>query len=125
MASVRDPFAEIAWRPVSDDGAGRWFTPAVDIFEDDDAVLVRVELPGVRPEDVQIDTKKHLLTIRGERRLENAERPEGYHRLERSFGAFSRTFELPDDVDGSDAVAVMSDGVLTVRIAKRAMRNAS
>lgn len=124
MSAPWDPFAEIAWRPRGEESEGRWFTPAVDIFEDEDAVLVRVELPGVRPEDVQIDTSRRMLTVRGERRLENAENPAGYHRLERSFGTFLRTFQLPDDVDGADAVAVMSDGVLTVRIPKR-MRHAS
>lgn len=125
MAPPWEPFAELAWGPVADGPDAGGFTPAVDIFEDDDAVLVRVELPGVRPEDVQIDTDAHMLTVRGQRRRESAARPGGYHRLERSFGAFSRTFRLPEDVDGSDAVAVMSDGVLTVRIPRRTLRHAS
>lgn len=120
-----DPFAEIAWGLPAEGHTPRAFKPAVDIFEDDDAVLVRVELPGVRPEDVQIDATEHMLTVRGERRRESAARPGGYHRIERAFGAFSRSFRLPDDVDGESAAAVMSDGVLTVRIPKRAMRHAS
>lgn len=116
-----DPFAEIAWRPGARAGAandGSWFAPAIDIFEDEAAVLVKVELPGVRPEDVVIDTSGRVLTVRGERRLENAERRKGYHRLERAYGAFARSFTLPESVDGPSAVAVMADGVLTIRIPK-------
>jgi HSP20 family protein len=99
-----DPFAEIAWRRESADG-GHWFTPVVDIFEEDEAVLVRVELPGVRPEDVRIDARARLLTIDGER--------------EHPCGSFSRTFQLPDTVDGESAIAIMSDGILSVRIPRR------
>ncbi len=120
-----EPFAEIAWGLPAEEHAPRAFKPAVDIFEDDDAVLVRVELPGVRPEDVQIDASEQMLTVRGERRRESAAKPGGYHRVERAFGAFSRSFRLPDDVDGASVAAVMSDGVLTVRIPKRALRHAS
>ncbi len=125
MAFARGPFAEILSHRASDARGERWFTPAVDILEDDDAVLVRVELPGVRPEDLHVDTRERMLTVRGERRLEHAGEPERYHRRERSFGAFSRTFQLPEHVDGDGAVAVIADGVLTVRIPKRAMRCAS
>jgi HSP20 family protein len=122
MASRWDPFAEIAWRPAADDpsAAGQpWFAPAIDIFEDDDSFVVKVELPGMRPDDVEVDIDEHVMTIRGERKPEHADRGEGYHRRERSYGVFSRTFALPDEAFGSDAVAVMAEGVLTVRIPKR------
>ena len=76
-----DPFAEVAFRPSADGDRAAWFTPPVDIFEDDDAVLVRVELPGVRAEDVQVDARGGVLTVDGERRLENETRRDGYHRL--------------------------------------------
>lgn len=130
MSSRWDPFAEVAFGPVTgrDRERGRWFTPAVDIFEDEDAILVRVELPGIRAEDVQVDARDRVLTVRGERRLENESRRAGYHRLERPYGAFARTFQLPPSVDGHSAAAVMADGVLTVRIPKRtatAVRRAS
>ncbi|MDB4936162.1 MAG: heat shock protein Hsp20 [Labilithrix sp.] len=120
MASRWDPFAEIAWRPADTSAAGQpWFAPAIDIFEDDESFVVKVELPGLRPEDVDVDIDEHVMTIRGERKPENVERREGYHRRERSYGVFSRTFALPDEAFGSDAVAVMAEGVLTVRIPKR------
>jgi HSP20 family protein len=117
MAGRREPFAEIGWTAARP--AGR-FAPAVDIFEDDDAVLVKVEVPGVRPEEITIDTHHHVLTIHGERRFENAERADAYHRIERSYGVFSRSFALPESVDAENAVAVMADGVLTIRLPKRA-----
>jgi HSP20 family protein len=120
MASRWEPFAEVGFRPVDDGDRRPSFTPAVDIFEDEDAVLVRVELPGVRADDVEVDAGARVLTVRGERRLENEAQRDGYHRLERPYGVFSRSFELPASVDGQNAAAVMTDGVLTVRIPKRA-----
>jgi HSP20 family protein len=122
MASRWDPFAEVAWRPGGDDpaGAGKpWFAPAIDIFEEDEAFLVQVELPGMRPEHVTVDFDEHVMTIRGERGLDHSEHKEGYHRRERSYGVFARTFALPEGVDGGQAVAVMAEGVLTIRIPKR------
>lgn len=104
-----EPFAEIV-------SSERGFTPPVDIYEDAEAILVKVELPGVRPEDIVVDAGEHVLVIRGERR---PERNGGVYRIERAFGAFARTFMLPGAVDGPAAVAVMADGVLTIRIPKR------
>lgn len=119
MASRWDPFHEVDWHPPAETDQ-RWFSPAVDIYEDDDSVLVRVELPGVRPEDVTVDVEDDVLCIRGERRLEHAEQRSGYHRMERPYGVFARKFSVPESVDGAAAAAVMADGVLTVRLPKRA-----
>ncbi len=127
MASHWEPFAEIAWRP-SNDGrdaaASRWFSPAIDIVEDDDSFVLTVELPGMRPEDVTVTFDDRVLTIRGERKLDNAE-GEACHRRERSYGAFCRAFALPELVDGDEAVAVMAEGVLTLRVPKREPVSAS
>jgi len=120
MDSHWEPFAEIAWRPAGEGpeaAARRWFTPAVDIVEDEDAFVLNVELPGMRPGDVTVSFDDRVLTIRGERTLEVAE-GEAYHRRERSYGAFCRAFALPDLVDGGEAVAVMAEGVLTLRLPK-------
>ena len=119
MASHWEPFAEIAWKPANDGDAGRhWFTPAIDIVEDEDAFVIDIELPGMRPGDVTVSFDDHVLTIRGERKLEIGE-GEAFHRRERSYGAFCRAFALPELVDGSEAVAVMAEGVLTLRVPKR------
>ncbi|MDB5213464.1 MAG: Heat shock protein Hsp20 family [Myxococcaceae bacterium] len=126
MASRWEPFAEIAWRPNNCDPAADagWFTPAVDIVEDEESFVLDVELPGMRPEEVSVSFDDHVLTIRGERKIETAE-GEAYHRRERSHGAFCRAFALPDEVDSAEAVAVMAEGVLTLRVPKREPQSAS
>jgi HSP20 family protein len=95
------------------------FAPAVDIFEDDDAITVRAELPGVNPEDVRIEVDNNVLTISGERKLEREEQREGYHRIESSYGVFTRSFALPESVDPTKVEAEIDQGILTVRIAKK------
>jgi HSP20 family protein len=126
MASRWEPFAEIAWRPNDDDRAADagWFTPAVDIVEDEESFVLAIELPGMRPDDVSVSFDDGVLTIRGERRGETVEGA-AYHRRERSHGAFCRAFALPDDVDGGEGVAVMAEGVLTLRVPKREPKSAS
>jgi len=93
------------------------FEPPVDIWEDLDAVFVKVEVPGVRPDDVVVDCDDRLLTIRGVRHVERTSG--ACHRRERAYGAFCRSFSLPEVVDGPSAVAVIAEGVLTIRIPKR------
>jgi HSP20 family protein len=126
MASRWEPFAEIAWRPDDDDRAADagWFTPAVDIVEDEESFVLAVELPGMRPEDVSVSFDEGVLTLRGERTDERAGGA-AYHRRERSHGAFCRAFALPDEVDAAEAVAVMAEGVLTLRVPKREPASAS
>ena len=96
------------------------FAPAVDIFEEKDAILVKAELPGVRTNDVHVSVENDVLTIRGERKLEKSDKREGYHRIERAYGSFTRSFALPKTVDTQKVDADMTDGVLTVRIPKKA-----
>lgn len=101
------------------DGSEGVFAPPVDIVEDEQAILVNVELAGVRPDDVIVAADHHVLTIRGERRADRQPPRESYHRRERVHGRFARSFRLPETVDTSDVVAVMVDGLLTVRLPKR------
>ena len=98
---------------------GAW-TPAVDVFEDGDAITLKVELREVDAKDVDIQVEANQLTIRGERKLENAENRDNYHRIERTYGAFSRTFTLPNTVDTDHISAESRDGVLRVVLPKRA-----
>ena len=94
-------------------------TPAVDVFEKDDAIELRVELPGIKAEDVEIDLTDNVLTLCGERKLEHEEEREGYRRIERSYGRFERSFTLPPNVSADDIQAEMSQGVLHLTLPKR------
>jgi HSP20 family protein len=96
------------------------FAPAVDIYEDEGMITVSAQLPGVKAEGVHIDVENNVLTLSGERKLEREDKREGYHRIESSYGSFTRSFVLPESADSEKVEANLSDGVLTVRIPKRA-----
>jgi len=102
-------------RPVA--GARRW-SPAMDLSETPDALVLRADLPGLDPDDVSIEIKDNVLTVSGERRSEQEEKQEGYHRIERSYGSFSRSLTLPRGVDAEAVEAEFDKGVLEVRIPK-------
>src|SRR5258708_29175094 len=84
--------------------AGGW-SPLVDVFEDSEGITLKVELPEVDANDVDIQLEGNALTMRGERKLENADRQEGYHRVERSYGSLSRRFTLPSTMDAANGTA--------------------
>ena len=136
-----DPFGELeAWEPLRDwpfrefggssrlarmmeDMFGRparrgQLLPAIDVSEDDGNYVVSVELPGAKKEDVTIECQDGVLTIRGEKKSEREEKKEKSRYLERSYGAFSRSFTLPSNADPDRIQASFKDGVLTVTIAK-------
>jgi HSP20 family protein len=93
------------------------WVPAVDIFENEKKELVlKAELPDVRKEDVSVTVENNTLTLSGERKLDTEVKKENYHRIERSFGSFSRSFSLPATVDTSKIGADFKNGVLTVRL---------
>lgn len=124
MLSRWDPFTEMS--RLQDEfarGLGlearRGWAPPVDIFEDAEAIHVKAELPGMKTEDVHVHVENNLLTLRGERKLEREEKRENYHRIERSYGTFTRTFALPSSVVTDQIDAQMKDGVLTVRLPKK------
>jgi HSP20 family protein len=94
------------------------WTPAVDVFEDKEAVKIVAELPGVKPEDVKISLENQTLSVRGEKRQVAEESTERVHRYERSYGAFERTFALPGTVDADRISASFADGLLTVTLPK-------
>jgi HSP20 family protein len=94
------------------------WAPAVDITEDDKEYLVTAELPQVRKENVKVTVENGILSISGERKFEKEEKGKKYHRIERSFGSFLRSFDLPDDADASKVDAKFSDGILNVHVAK-------
>jgi HSP20 family protein len=126
MLTRWDPFAEISrlqdqlFRPLLGDGTRLTsFAPAVDIYEDDNAIHLKAELPGMRPEDIKINVENNVLTVSGERKLEHEDKREGYHRIERSYGTFTRSFVLPESVDPEKVEAEVTEGVLTLKIPKK------
>jgi len=95
------------------------WTPACDIYEDEEGVALRFELAGVDPKDVDVRFENGVLTVKGERKLEEEEKRENYHRVERSFGTFTRSFSLPGSVDAEKIKAETKNGVLTVTLPKK------
>ena len=94
------------------------WTPLVDITEDDKEYLIKAELPEIKKEDVKLTVQDNVLAISGERKYEKEEKDEKYHRVERAYGRFSRSFTLPEDADGSKVAAEYKDGILTVHLPK-------
>jgi HSP20 family protein len=100
-----------------DSGSSVWM-PAVDIMEREGEFHVRVELPGVKREDVKITVQNDVLTIRGEKKLEQEQKGENYHRVERSYGTFQRSFTLPTSVRSDKIEASYDNGVLSIVLPK-------
>lgn len=92
--------------------------PAVDITEDEKEYLIKVDLPEVNKEDVKVTLDNGMVMIRGERKFEKDEKNKKYHRIERSYGTFMRSFTLPADADSGQISAEFRDGLLQVRLAK-------
>src|SRR5687767_3175886 len=99
-------------------GRQRRWAPAVDLLERDDSLVLKADLPGMSEDDVQIEVRDNVLTIAGERKSENEEKQNGYFRVERAFGHFSRSLQLPDGVDADRIQASFDNGVLAVTIPK-------
>jgi HSP20 family protein len=96
------------------------WSPLVDVFEDGEGITLKAELPEVDVKDVDIQVEGNTLTLKGERKLENEQKRDGYHRIERTYGSFSRTFTLPSTVDVEHITAQSKDGVLRVFLPKKA-----
>jgi HSP20 family protein len=94
------------------------WSPLVDISEDDQEYRIKVELPEVKKEDVKVTAEQGTLTIMGERKFEQEEKGRKYHRVERAYGRFGRSFSLPDDASPAKVSAEFKDGVLTVHLVK-------
>ena len=94
------------------------WSPLVDITEDDKEYLIKTELPEVKKDEVKVTVENGVLTITGERKFEKEEKGRKYHRVERAYGNFVRSFTLPDDADANKVNAEFKDGVLKVHVAK-------
>jgi HSP20 family protein len=102
-----DPLSTTAWNP------------AVDIFESDNEIVIKAELPGVNAKDIEVSFENNVLILKGERRFEKETKEENYHRVERAYGNFSRAFSVPFPVNGDNATAEYKDGVLKVVLPKK------
>jgi HSP20 family protein len=125
LASMQDRMNRI-WSGVYDRGRddvtsrSAWLPP-VDIYESDDKeIVLKAEIPGLQREDIDLTVENNTLTIRGERRRDDTVQEDRYHRVERAYGAFSRSFALPNAVDAGHVRADYRAGVLTVRLPVRA-----
>lgn len=104
--------------PVGEAHATEVWAPVVDIFEDEKSYLFKAELPEVKKDDVTVELENGVLTIAGERRAGQEMKIRRVHRIERAYGAFRRSFDLPDDINPADVTAAFKDGILAVTIAK-------
>ena len=96
------------------------FVPAVDVYEDTEKVVLKLEIPGVREEDVDIRVENQALSVRGERKFDSEEKQENFHRIERHYGSFFRSFSLPNTVDTDAVAATYNAGILRLELKKKA-----
>ncbi len=95
------------------------WNPAVDIFENDNEIIIKAELPGMNAKDIEVKIENNILMLKGERRFEKETKEENYHRVEREYGTFSRAFTLPVAVNPEKVVAEYKDGLLKVVLPKK------
>ncbi len=115
---IRREFDRLLEELVPREEGEKIFAPAVDVYETDQELVVKVELPGVKKENVEVSIRDNALHIRGEKKEEKEEKTETYHRVERVYGKFERVLPLPADVKVESAKAEFKDGVLEIRIPK-------
>ncbi len=95
------------------------FVPAVDVYEDEKAVVLKLEVPGIEEKDLDVSVENHTLTVKGERKMEKEEKEENFHRIERRYGSFFRAFTLPTTVDTENVQASYNAGVLKLELKKK------
>jgi len=119
-ASLQDDFQRMFRQVFGDTDASLAgaFSPALDVEESDDAFTLHVELPGVKPDEVDVSIEENVLTIAGQREFYGEKDAEGFRRIERRFGRFHRAVRLPDRVDPDKVEAAYKDGLLTVTVPK-------
>ncbi len=96
------------------------FAPAVDVYEDEHNVTLKIEVPGIDEKDIDVRIENNTLTVHGERKFEREEKEENYRRVERQYGSFTRSFTLPNTVDHENVSANYDKGVLKIKLAKKA-----
>lgn len=114
----RDSFAAFGGEREAEPSTRPW-APAVDIYETENSIVLKAELPGIDPKDVEVRVEDNTLYMKGERKFEKETKDENYHRVERSYGSFARSFSLPNSIDADKVVAEYKDGVLNLTLPKR------
>lgn len=120
LNSIFNEFAGSADDANAGDAQAVSFVPPVDVYEDEKQIMLKLEVPGVKADDLDIQLENQRLTVKGERRFEGEEKAENFHRIERRFGSFVRSFTLPQTVNTESVSATNDAGVLTIRLAKKA-----
>ena len=124
-AITHDPFQSFRFfedavtRLMNEPRGSRPWSPAVDIFETEDALTLRADLPDVKTEDIDVRVENNTLTLKGSRKFEKDENAKGYHRIERSYGDFLRSFAVPPTVETDNVEAQYKNGVLTITLPKK------
>ena len=95
------------------------FAPPVDVYEDEQNLILKLEIPGVEESDLNVSVEDNTLTVQGERKFEKSNNEKGFHRIERSYGNFTRSFAVPNTFDTENIAATFKNGVLTVKLPKR------
>jgi HSP20 family protein len=120
LNSIFQDFARPAeLQPASETLAAGNFVPAVDVYEDAQKLVLKLEVPGIRREDLDIRVEGRTLTVKGERKFDAEEKEENFHRIERRYGSFIRSFTLPATVNTDEVSAQSTDGVLTITMARK------
>jgi HSP20 family protein len=129
MSLIRwDPFREFNTLPARfggyfgknwDEPLSTGWNPSVDVFENENEVVFKAELPGMNAKDIEVKLENNVLTLKGERQFEKETKEENYHRVEREYGTFSRSFALPTAVNGDKVTAEYKDGVLKIILPKK------
>jgi HSP20 family protein len=112
-------FEDAVARMLNEPRGARPWSPSVDIFETENELILKADLPEVKLEDIEVRVENQTLTLKGERKFEKDESNRGFHRIERQYGTFVRSFTVPASVDAEKVAAEYKNGVLTVRLPKK------
>src|ERR1700675_1572161 len=112
-------FEDVVARMLNEPRGARPWSPSVDIFETENELILKADLPDVKLADIEVRVENQTLTLKGERKFEKDENTKGYHRMERAYGTFVRSFTVPTSVDAEKVAAEYKNGVLTVKLPKK------
>ena len=119
LNSIFNDFANATGELQNESLSAGTFIPPVDIYEDANRLVLKLEVPGISQEDLQIDLENQILTVKGERKFVKDEKEENFHRIERRYGSFVRSFTLPSTVETESAQASYENGVLAITLPKK------